>query len=425
MNEDSGPEPAPQDGPRRLTRSQEGRLITGVCAGLAQYTRIDAIVFRVAFGLLVITTGVGIPLYIGAYLLMGAPDGGPSKVEKVSRRVFDGETALALLGAALVAGTLLSVIGHWTSGDALAVVVVLGLTLFAARARGADLVQVARGLPERVKGRPLSSWTPPVPGPHAYQMSDGMVDLARLGRRTDTYGGPYAPGAPPAPAEPSDTIPYPAAASAQAPSRRPSYLTGLTVLIAALAAAVLYAVAGHRPHFAGIQIVIAGALTVIAVGLFLGAWFGRDRKLVFLGALMSLALACTSIAGDTAVARRTHHMTWRPAATTQAEQSHKVLVGQGTVDLTTVPLSPGQRLEVNAEVTLGVLAVKVPSTARVEVDGHAYVGDITIDRQVTSGPGARVRRVLEPEGRHSGLTATIVLRIRSKVGDMEVSRVPA
>jgi hypothetical protein len=197
------------------------------------------------------------------------------------------------------------------------------------------------------------------------------------------------------------------------------------VLVAALAAMVLYAVAGHRPHFAGIQIVIAGALTVIAVGLFLGAWFGRDRKLVFLGALMSLALACTSIAGNTAVARSTHHMTWRPAATTQAEQSHKVLVGQGIVDLTTVPLFPGQRLEVNAEVTLGVLAVKVPSTARVEVDGHAYLGDITIDHQVTSGPGARVRRVLEPEGRHPGLTATIVLRIRSKVGDMEVSRVPA
>jgi phage shock protein PspC (stress-responsive transcriptional regulator) len=427
MNEDSGPGPGPQDGPRRLTRSQEGRLITGVCAGLAHYTRIDAIVFRVAFGLLVITTGVGIPLYIGAYLLMGDPDGGPSKVEKVGKRVFDGDTALALLGAALVAGTLLGIIGHWTSGDALAVGVVLGLTLFVARARGADLVQVARGLPERVKGRPLSSWTPPVPGPQAYQMSDGMVDLARLGRRTDTHaGGPYAPGAAPTPdAEPSDTVTYPAAPSAKAPSRRPSYLTALTVLVAALAAMVLYAVAGHRPHFAGIQIVIAGALTVIAVGLFLGAWFGRDRKLVFLGALMSLALACTSIAGDTAVARRTHHMTWRPAATTQAEQSHKVLVGQGTVDLTTVPLSPGQRLEVNAEVTLGVLAVKVPSTARVEVDGHAYLGDITIDHQVTSGPGARVRRVLEPEGRHPGLTATIVLRIRSKVGDMEVSRVPA
>lgn len=121
-------------------------------------------------------------------------------------------------------------------------------------------------------------------------------------------------------------------------------------------------------------------------------------------------------------------MMWRPAVTTQAEQSHKVIIGQGVVDLTTVPLSPGQRLQVSAEVTLGVLAVKVPSTARVEVDGQAFLGDITVDRQVTSGPRARVRRVLEPESssKTTGLTpATIVLRIRSKVGDMEVTRVPA
>jgi predicted membrane protein len=118
-------------------------------------------------------------------------------------------------------------------------------------------------------------------------------------------------------------------------------------------------------------------------------------------------------------------MMWHPAAASQAEQSHKVLVGQGIVDLTTVPLYPGQRLQVSAAVTLGVLAVKVPATARLEVDGHAYIGDITVDRQVTSGPGARVRRVLEPEGQRPGATPTIVLHLRSKVGDMEVTRVPA
>jgi len=140
---------------------------------------------------------------------------------------------------------------------------------------------------------------------------------------------------------------------------------------------------------------------------------------------MSFALASTSIAGNAAVARKTHHMMWRPAATAQAEQSHKVLVGQGLVDLTTVPLSPGQRLQVSAEVMLGVLAVKVPATARLEVDGHAYIGDITVDRQVTSGPGARVNRVLEPEAQIPGGTPTIVLHLRSKVGDMEVTRVPA
>jgi phage shock protein PspC (stress-responsive transcriptional regulator) len=438
MNEDSADTPGSP--PRRLLRSQEGRLITGVCAGLARYTGIDAIVFRVGFALLVLTTGVGILLYIGAFLLIGAPDGGPSWVERTGKRLFDGDTALALLGAALGVGMLLCVVNNWGSGESLCVVVVFGLALLVARSRGVDLAQTARTLPDRLKGHPLDSWTPPPPPPPAYPLSDGMVDLARLGRRTDGHAaGPYAPPPPDSTTQPLGTGPYaggphaadpyapggaPPPPAAPRPPRRPSCLAALTLLTAALVAAALYAAFGHRPNFSGLQIVIAGALVVVAVGLLLGAWFGRVRKLVLVGAIMSFALASTSIAGNSAVARRTHHTIWRPAATAQAEQTHKVFVGQGVVDLTDVPLAPGQRLQVNAEVMLGVLAVKVPSTARVEVDGHAYVGDITVDRQVTSGPGARVHRVLAPEP-GTPAPATIALRIRSKVGDMEVMRVPA
>jgi phage shock protein PspC (stress-responsive transcriptional regulator) len=469
MNEDSDPpqssEPGPQADapagaePRRLIRSQEGRLITGVCAGLARYTRIDAIVFRVAFGLLVLATGIGVLLYIAAFLIMGAPDGGPSKIERMGRRVFDGDTALALLGAVFAAGVVFGIVGNWGSGKALSVVVVFGLALLVARSRGVDLVQVARGLPDRLKGRPLSSWTPTPSGPASHHgLSDGMVDLARLGRRDPYAADPYAtasgstalhtpPYPPPADAtEPSDTVsdpygtdpyatgpyaadgvpPYvPPAETPRVRRHRKSYLTILTELAAVLVGIVLYLTVDGRTTFNRYQVVIAGALAVIACGLFLGAWFGRDRKLVLVGALMSFALASTSIAGNAAVARQTHHQIWRPAATAQAEQSHKVLVGQGVVDLTTVPLSPGEPLRVRAQVTLGVLAVKVPAGARVEIDGHAYLGDITVDRQVTSGPGARVRRVLEPEGQAPGPVSTIVLHLRSKVGDMEVTRVPA
>src|SRR5690242_20421735 len=92
--------------PRRLSRSADGRIITGVCAGLARYTRLDPLVFRVGFALLVITTGIGIVLYVGAFLLMGAPDGGPSRIERVGRRMFDGDTVFALLGAGLACGVV-------------------------------------------------------------------------------------------------------------------------------------------------------------------------------------------------------------------------------------------------------------------------------------------------------------------------------
>ena len=406
MTEESGPPP------RRLTRSQEGRLIAGVCAGLGRYTRIDPVVFRVGFALLVLATGVGVLLYIGAFLLMARPDGGPSKIEQVGRRLFDGDTALALLGAALGAGTLLGIAGRWGSGDALAVVVVFGLTLFTARARGVDLIQVARGLPEAVKGRPLSSWTPPAPPvTPSYRLPDGMIDLARLARTEPFETEPPPPSAP---------TPPPAL-----PRRRRSYLTVCTLVTAVLVAGVLYAAGDRRADLDRLQIIVAGALVVVAAGVFVGSWFGRDRKLITVGAIMSLALASSSIAGDPSVARRTHAMAWWPADVTHAEQSHRVFVGEGTVDLTSVPLAPGQRIRVTAKVTLGVLAVKVPATARVEVDGQAFLGDITVDRQITSGPRARVNRVLDPEVPTHGAAPVIELRLRSTVGDMEVTRVPA
>jgi hypothetical protein len=388
-----------------------------VCAGLGRYTGIDPIVFRVGFALLVLTTGVGVLLYLGAFVLMGAPDGGPSKVERLGRRLFDGDALLALLGAALGAIALLVAVGDWGSPDALAAVVVFALTLLVARSRGVDLVGVARGLPEAVKGRPLSSWTPPVsPAPPPYRMPDGMIDLARLAR------------AEPLDTEPLETEPPPPSPPRPArvlTGRRRSYLTVCTLVTAVLVAGVLYAVGDRRPDLGRLQIIIAGALVVVAAGLLVGSWFGRDRKLITVGAIMSLALASSSIAGDPAIARKTHTTAWRPADVSQADQSHKVLIGEGRVDLTSVPLAPGQRLRVSATVTLGVLTVKVPATARVELDAQAFLGDITVDRQITGGPRARVKRVLDPEVRPAGAAPVIALRLRSTVGDMEVTRVPA
>ena len=253
-------------------------------------------------------------------------------------------------------------------------------------------------------------------------MHNGMIGLARLGNPAPSCGEvPHVPS----PDFDLTDVGCSRPPGRRAPLRRRSYLTVLTLLTAVAAGGVLYGFAGHRPEFNEIQIVLGGALAVVAAGLLLGAWFGRDSRLITLGATMSLALAATSIAGDAGVAHRTNHVMWRPATIAQAEQSHKVFIGEGVIDLTSVPIAAGQRLQVTAQVTLGVLNVRVPSTARVEVDGHAIIGDITVDRQVTGGPGARVRRVLEPEGRTHGGAPTIALRIRSKIGDMEVTRVPA
>lgn len=55
---------------KRLTRVEEGRMIAGVCAGLANYFGVDATLVRLIFILLAIFAAGGVLLYIILWLIM-------------------------------------------------------------------------------------------------------------------------------------------------------------------------------------------------------------------------------------------------------------------------------------------------------------------------------------------------------------------
>lgn len=63
-------EPAAPNEPRRLYRSTTDRWMAGVCGGLADYFRVDATLIRLLFVLLTICGGIGIPLYVLAWLII-------------------------------------------------------------------------------------------------------------------------------------------------------------------------------------------------------------------------------------------------------------------------------------------------------------------------------------------------------------------
>jgi len=60
-----------------LRRPYQGRMLTGVSAGLADYLGVDATLVRIAFVILVLFGGAGIPLYLAGLLLI--PDEGSDK----------------------------------------------------------------------------------------------------------------------------------------------------------------------------------------------------------------------------------------------------------------------------------------------------------------------------------------------------------
>ena len=70
----AGPGAGSTYGPPELCRPYRGRMLAGVAAGLADYFDIDVTIVRIAFVVLTIAGGAGIPLYLAGWLLM--PDEG-------------------------------------------------------------------------------------------------------------------------------------------------------------------------------------------------------------------------------------------------------------------------------------------------------------------------------------------------------------
>lgn len=142
----------------------------GVCAGLGRYTGIDPVVFRAAFAVLLLGSGVGLFLYVAAFLLMKEPNGRPGIIEQWTRRNFDAEAVMALLTAVLAFGLAINLASVWLDTGTLVVGVLLAVSLLAAHSSGVDLLGLARSMPQRLSRRqtgeqPAPPYASPEPNP--------------------------------------------------------------------------------------------------------------------------------------------------------------------------------------------------------------------------------------------------------------------
>jgi phage shock protein PspC (stress-responsive transcriptional regulator) len=420
-------------GYQRLARDADRRLLAGVCTGLGRYTGIDPVVFRVGFAILVLAHGQGVLLYIAAALLMPASPGESSLAEQFFKRWFDAQAVLSILGALLCLSVALTLFGGAYT-DAIAVMVVFGLVLVVARSRGADLVGAARSVPERLAGHPpepSAAWTRsedvivggvslykdlPEERPAGGGLPPGMIDLAQ-------YSATRADA-------PADDAPADDALADDAAAKKAAKKDGdgggrspaatITLLLAMAAGAALIPVAKGYPAPDSWLIVMAPALAVVGLGLVLGGWL-RTNGLATAGTLLTLSMLTTTVVGDMPRNAEYGDIDWHPTDVSQTTQTYKVGVGHGDLDLTALSMTPGQRVSIEARVGLGGLAVTIPAAARVRVDAKITLGDLNIQNRTTGGPNAKVTRVLEPET-PGGNPPVIELRIRGKVGDVDVHR---
>ena len=66
----AGPAGSAGAGSKKLFRTRQGRLLTGVAAGIAEYSGLDVTLVRIAFVLVTLIGGIGIPLYLASWLLI-------------------------------------------------------------------------------------------------------------------------------------------------------------------------------------------------------------------------------------------------------------------------------------------------------------------------------------------------------------------
>ena len=67
----------------RLYRIRDGRIVAGVCTGLAAYLGVDPTLVRLAFALLTVFGGIGVLLYLGAWVVIPDEVDGASIAESM------------------------------------------------------------------------------------------------------------------------------------------------------------------------------------------------------------------------------------------------------------------------------------------------------------------------------------------------------
>jgi phage shock protein C len=91
-----------------LRRSKQDRVIGGVCGGIARYFGADALLFRIAFLVLLVPGGLGLLLYLIAWIAIPEFKTEAEEVRDTINHPVDRRTAGSVAGAVLViAGTLI------------------------------------------------------------------------------------------------------------------------------------------------------------------------------------------------------------------------------------------------------------------------------------------------------------------------------
>lgn len=356
--------------PRMLRRRSSDRVVGGVASGLGDYFNVDPLLIRIGFVGLMVFGGMGIFLYVAAWLLM--PD--ETTERSIAQRILD----RVGLGGGFFATVL----------------IVLGAIV---------LINVLGNVADSSGGVPALAFALVV-------IVAGVLILRR--GETDT-----AVVAAPSTAEAAASTVSPARTVVRRPPRPPSplgwYVLGAVLVgIGLLAAATNLTGAAIDPgRYFGL------ALGVIGIGLVIGAWWGHARWLILLGVLLvPFAFAASLIDVPIEGGWGTHRFS--PTSTEALRGEYRLVGGVIRLDLTEVETGE-EPIVIAASVAMGEILVRLPDDASLELDAAVGGGQLRILDEFQSGTRLQDRYVIDGDGQR------FVLDLEAGLGDIRVETVLA
>lgn len=400
---------------RNLRRSNDDRMIAGVCGGLGRHTGIDPIVFRIVLVALAVFGGIGLVIYALAWLLVPEENATTSE----AHRIFQGGLASTLAAAAIaIIGivVLIDFANHWGNGrvPALIIAAVVVVILLSRRAGTTQAPNPASGPTGGFFGSPPTP-PPPATAPFAATPAPFAATAPYAAAPPPSYTAPLGP---PAGYAPSRPIYVSAPPKPPKPPRPPSILGPLALSVGVVVIGALFALDAAHTIDISAQAVVAAALLTVGIALVIGTWIGRARALIAVGVILTVALAVTA-ALDVPLRGGIGTHNDAPLALSDVPAQYHLGIGNQTIDLTALKTG-GKTVLVAASVGLGQLRVFVPGDAVVKVHGRVGAGDLRLLGAVTNGTHLNRNVVIEPDGPTVAGAGELDLDLQVGVGDVEV-----
>jgi predicted membrane protein len=225
-----------------------------------------------------------------------------------------------------------------------------------------------------------------------------------------TAGTAYATAAPTQP------IVYPPPPPPPPPLPR-SPLGNVTLSLALVAAGLLVAWDLATTRDVPVEVVLAVCLAVVGLGLVVGGFAGRARRLIFVGALLVVA---TTAAGVSHVGLRggIGDRSWAPRSVAAVHDTYRLGIGQARLDLSHVPFAPGETVNVEFRQGIGDLLIILPEEVPVDVVTDVSAGAIRMPSGAEQNGTSVHRRYVSPRD----AAPIITIDAELGVGSLEVRR---